>query len=116
MVRRMTPAQFKAAAEKAQRDQKRAVDKYNREVRRHNAGVKKAIDDYNREVRNYNNKARAHNREVENQRRRLRQEVARLKSRPSTTFIEYRRSTTTFVETYEAGRRIALDVPRLRSR
>lgn len=97
----MTPAQFRAAVQKAQRDQKRAVDKYNSEVRKHNAAVKKAIDNYNRAVRNYNTKARARNRDVENQRRRLRQEMARLSSRPSTTFIQYRQSTTTFVETYE---------------
>jgi len=101
MPRKMTPAQFRAAVQKAQRDQKRAIDKYNSEVRRYNAGVKKAVDDYNRTVRNYNSKARAHNREVENQRRRLRQEVARLNSRPSTAFVQYRQSTTTFVETYE---------------
>lgn len=98
----MTPAQFRAAVQKAQRDQKRAVDAYNREVRKYNAGVKKAVNDYNREVRNYNTKARAHNREVENQRRRLRQEVKRLQSRTSSTsFVQYRQSTNTFVQTYE---------------
>lgn len=97
----MTPAQIKAAMRKAQRDQKRAVDAYNRDVRKHNAGVKKAVNDYNREVRNYNTKARAHNREVENQRRRLRQEVARLNARPSsTTFVTHRASTNAFVDVY----------------
>lgn len=101
MPRKMTPAQLKAAVQKAQRDQKRAVNKYNSEVRKHNAGVKKALADHNRAVRNYNTKARAHNREVENQRRRLRQEVARLNTRPTTTFVEYRQATTKFVETYE---------------
>ncbi|HWV25658.1 MAG TPA: hypothetical protein VNZ66_00425 [Aeromicrobium sp.] len=102
MARKVTPAQFKAAMQKAQRDQKRAIDKYNHEARKYNADVKKAVNDYNREVRRYNSKARAHNREVENQRRRLRQEVARLNSRPSaTTFTAYRQSTSTFIETYE---------------
>lgn len=93
---------MRAALQKAQRDQKRAIDDYNREVRKHNAAVKKAVSDYNREVRNYNSKARAHNREVENQRRRLRQELARLNSRPSSTsFVAYRMSTKTFVEVYD---------------
>lgn len=41
MVRKMTPAQFKAAVNKAQRQQKQAIDKYNREARRHNTAVKK---------------------------------------------------------------------------
>lgn len=101
MPRKMTPAQFRAAVQKAQRDQKRAINKYNSEVRKYNAGVTKAVNDYKRAVRNYNSKARAHNREVENQRRRLRQEVARLSSRPTTTFVQYRQSTATFVDSYE---------------
>jgi hypothetical protein len=101
MARRMTPAQVRAALQKAQRDQKRAVDNYNREARKYNAAVKKAVNDYNREVRNYNSKARAHNRAVENQRRRLQQEMSRLRSRPaSTTFVSYRTSTTAFVDAY----------------
>lgn len=98
----MTPAQIRAALQKAQRDQKRAIDNYNREMRKHNAAVKKAANDYNREVRNYNSKARVHNREVENQRRRLQQEIARLNSRSSrTSFVTYRASTRTFVEIYD---------------
>jgi hypothetical protein len=101
MARRLTPAQARAALQKAQRDQKRAIDNYNREARKHNASVKRAVNDYNREVRNYNTKARAHNRSVENQRRRLQQEISRLNSRPaSTTFTEYRTSTTAFVDVY----------------
>lgn len=102
MARKMTPAQFKAAVQKAQREQKRAIDNYNREARKYNAGVKKAVSEYNREVRSYNTRARAHNREVENQRRRLRQEVARLNARPvSSTFVTYRQSTNAFVQTYD---------------
>lgn len=94
MVRRMTPAQLRAALQKAQRDQKRAVDKYN-------AALKKAVDGYNREVRTYNSKARAHNRQVENQRRRINQEIARLNARPAgVTFTTYRASTATLVQTY----------------
>jgi hypothetical protein len=100
MVRKMTPAQFKAAVNRAQRQQKQAIDKYNREARRHNAAVKKAVNDYNREVRAYNAKARAHNAKVENQRRRLDQEIRRLNSRPATTFVTYRASVETLARTY----------------
>ena len=64
--------------QKAQRDQKRAIDNYNREVRKHNAAVKQAVNKYNREVRNYNSRARTHNRKVESQRRRVQQEIQRL--------------------------------------
>ncbi|MEV0678061.1 hypothetical protein AB0I60_16250 [Actinosynnema sp. NPDC050436] len=48
----MTPAQFRAAVQKAQRDHKRAVDNFNQQARKHNAAVKKAVSDYNRDVRN----------------------------------------------------------------
>lgn len=83
------------------RKAQQAVDKYNREVRQHNAAVKKTFNDYNREVRTYNTKARAHNARVDNQRRRLDQEVRRLNSRPtSTTFVTYRSSVETLTRTY----------------
>lgn len=103
MVRRMSPAQLKAAMNKAQREQKQAVTKYNRAVDQRNAAVKKAVSDYNREVRTYNSKARAHNARVENQRRRLNQEIRRLNSLPAaTTFVTYRSSVETLVRTYAA--------------
>lgn len=101
MVRKMTPAQFKAAANKAQRQRKQAIDNYNREVRRHNSSVKKAVSDYNRDVRTYNAKARTHNAKVENQRRRLDQEVRRLRSRPTArSFTTYRSSVEALTQTY----------------
>lgn len=99
----MTPAQFRAAVNKAQRAQKQAVDKYNRAARQHNAAVKKAVGDYNRDVRTYNSQARAHNARVENQRRRLNQEIRRLNSRPTaTTFVTYRSSVEALTRTYTA--------------
>ncbi|MFE2358037.1 hypothetical protein [Streptomyces parvulus] len=100
----MTPAQFRAAMQKAQREHKRAVDSYNRQVRSYNTAVKKAVNDYNREVRNYNSKARAHNRKIENQRRRINQEIARLNARPAgTTFNTYRTSTAVLVQAYSTA-------------
>jgi hypothetical protein len=99
----MTPAQAQAAIKKAQREQKQAIDNYNREVNRYNSAVKKAVNDYNREVRAYNAKARAHNAQVENQRRRLNQEIRRLNSRPaSTVLVTYRASVETLTRSYAA--------------
>ncbi|MGY0388269.1 pPIWI-associating nuclease domain-containing protein [Nocardioides sp. WG-D5] len=98
----MTPAQFRSAVQKAQREQKQAINNYNREVRKYNAGVKKAVDTYNREARAYNAKVRRHNAKVENQRRRLNQEIQRLNSRPtSTTYVTYQTSVTTLARSYE---------------
>jgi hypothetical protein len=104
MVRKMTPAQARAAVRAAQRKTKQAIDKYNREVRQHNAAVKKAVNEYNREVRAHNTKARAHNARVENQRRRLDQEIGRLRSRPAaTTFVTYRSSVDTLTRAYDVA-------------
>lgn len=101
MVRRMTPSQFRAAAQKSEREQKRAIDNHNRDVRKNNAAAEKAVRNYNRRVREYNSKVRTHNRQVENQRRRIRQEIARLNARPpGTTFMEYRESTVALVRTF----------------
>jgi hypothetical protein len=103
MVRKVTPAQYKAAVNKAQREQKQAIDKYNREARRYNAALSKAVSDYNREARAYNARARAHNARVENQRRRLDQELRRLNSRAAArTFVTYRASVETLARTYTA--------------
>lgn len=100
----MTPAQARAAIQKAQRDQKRAVDDFNRAARKHNAAVKKAVSDHNREVRNYNSRVRARNRKAQSQRRRVRQEMQRLSARPASAgFVTIRASTETFVRQYEAA-------------
>lgn len=64
MPRRMTPAQFQSHLQQLQRQQQRAIDEYNREVRRVNDHNRRVVEDYNRQ-------ARAHN-------QRLRDEVNRL--------------------------------------
>lgn len=69
--RRLLTALLRAAVNKAQHQQKQAIDKYNREASRHSAAVRKAVNDYNRDVRTYNAKARAYNSQVRSQRRRL---------------------------------------------
>lgn len=109
----MTPAQFRSAAQKGQRDLKRAVDDHNRQVKKFNTAVdqarreqKRAVENYNREARTYNAKVRAHNQRVDSQRRRLDQEIRRLNSRPTTTtFTDLRSTTTGFVRTYEIAER-----------
>lgn len=104
MVRRMTPAQARAAMRSAQQKHKQAIDKVNREIQKRNSAIKKAVNDYNREVRAYNAKARTHNAKVENQRRRLNQEIRRLQARPtSPTLATYRTSVTTLTRTYTAA-------------
>lgn len=75
VARRMTSAQVQAEIRRLQRQQKQAVDKWNSHVRQYNAAVKQAVNDYNREVRAYNANARTHNSKIENQRRRLNQEI-----------------------------------------
>jgi Predicted pPIWI-associating nuclease len=119
MVRRMTPAQARAAMQRAARDAQRAAE---RQRQAHNEAVRKAqqaakkqqeglkrsveqqnrsIREYNRGVRQYNAKARSHNQKVENQRRRLIQELKRLQSRPVTVRVTYRSSVQHLATAYE---------------
>jgi hypothetical protein len=123
MARRMSPAEYRRAVEKynreaqahnnkvktAQREQQRAVEKYNREAQAHNNKVKtaqrerqRAVEKYNREVRQYNFKVNAHNRQVLNQRRRLLDEIRRLNARPATVSVSYRQSVQDLAVSYEA--------------
>lgn len=120
MVRRMTPAQARAAMQRAARDAQRAAERqrqaHNQAVRNAQRVAKKqqdafkrsverqdrAVRDYYREVRQYNAKARLHNQKVENQRRRLIQELKRLQSRPVTVRVTYRSSVQHLATTYEA--------------
>ena len=73
---------------------KRAVDKYNQEVRKYNRGRKRAIDDYNREVRAYNTRVRAN-------RQRISRELARLKQHSTTPrLVQFRTSVQTLHQTF----------------
>ncbi|MFC7497063.1 MULTISPECIES: hypothetical protein [unclassified Nocardioides] len=83
MVKRMTPAQARAALRRAQSQQRQAVAKYNREVDKYNRSVKKAVNDYNRE-------ARAHNARVRSNRQKLQRELNKLQSQTTTTtYVTY---------------------------
>jgi hypothetical protein len=84
---------------KAEREQRQAINRYNQDVRQHNAQVKRAVDDYNRdfnrynaalrqqkrEVDAYNRKANEHNARVRRDRQRLINELKRFERQASST-------------------------------
>lgn len=96
MARKVTPAQYK-----------QMIDKYNRDVKKHNEEVKRNINDYNRQVNkynselkrnvdNYNREIRRFNSEQERRRQKLNQAIrsfnnSRLTTRTTTT-VYYRES------------------------
>lgn len=116
MPRPMTPAEYRRAVEKynrevrdhnnkvaaAERERQRAIDRYNRDARDHNNKVVAAAKAYDREVRQYNFKVNAHNREVVNQRRRVQDEIRRLNARSATVSVTYRQSVQDLASSYEA--------------
>jgi len=90
MTKRYSSSQINNMLRKAQRDQQRAIDKHNR-------NVKNAINKYNREVRTYNARVRA-------DRQRLKTELARLSRQPIkvtvTRHVTYRASVQTLYDSY----------------
>lgn len=85
MPRRVTPSQLKSMIRQAERQQRQAIDAYNRKVRQHNVKVKRAVDEYNRDVDRYNAARRkqkrevdAYNREVDRHNARVRRDRQRL--------------------------------------
>lgn len=98
MARRVTPAQFRQIVQQMERDQKRAIDDYNRKVRKSNADRKRAVDDYNR-------KARAHNDRLRTNQLRLKREIERFnrtaaQPRITTRYVTYRRSVRSLQESF----------------
>lgn len=91
MVRKVTPAQFRAQMQQAAAKQRQAVNKYNAAVSKYNAEVKKAVATHNqneqkrkRAIETYNREVRAHNARVRNNQARLRSELTRLRNQAST--------------------------------
>ncbi len=93
----------------AQRKQRQAIDKYNRDVRQHNQKIErehqKAVSNYNAEVRRYNqsvkraidkyNQAvRTHNAQVRRDEQARKRQLAALQSRPTVRVYETLRSST----------------------
>lgn len=67
MTKRMTPSQLKNFVQQQQRKQQKAIDDYNREVRRVNQSNKQAVDKYNREVTAYNARSRGNRQRLINE-------------------------------------------------
>lgn len=95
MVRRVTPAQLRSMIQKAQQDQRRAVDDYNRKVREFNRAVEQANRQQARAVADYNRAANAHNAKVRANRARLQSELRRLGTTRSTSTVTVRYTTST---------------------
>ena len=86
VARRVSRSQIQSQLRQAEARQKQAVNKFNREVRAHNARVRvrqqQAVNRYNREVRAHNAQVRAH-------RDRLRRELQRLSRTPARVTVQY---------------------------
>jgi len=78
----MSRSQIQSQLRQVAARQQRAVDDYNRAVRKYNSGVRRAVDTYNRDVRAHNTKVRAN-------RERLRRELTRLTASPGSTAYGY---------------------------
>lgn len=96
MVKRINLSQFRSKLRQIEAKQRQAIAQYNQKVRQYNQSVRNlqgAIDRYNREVRAYNSRQRQH-------RQRVQTELARLRSRPSSTNVQFRTSVTSLHESY----------------
>ena len=94
MAKRISPSQFRQLVNKVNRENKRAVDNYNREVKKHNSAVKKNIANYNREVRKFNA-------EQERKRLKLNQAIRSFNSSRTTQTIVYRQSVVRLERSYQ---------------
>lgn len=93
MARKITPSQLRRQLRQDQSEQKRAVDKYNQEVRRHNRKVDKAVNQHNSEVRRHNARVRANRRKVAS-------ELNKLRSGSTTVRYQTLRSSTLALNTH----------------
>lgn len=117
MARRVTPAQYRSMVQQAQRKQKQAIDKYNREARQHNQSVNREVAKANREITAHNQKVRreinkfnsdvrAHNYRVRANRSRLQSELKKLASRAkSSSFASQQTSVRLVANAYHAVER-----------
>lgn len=92
MVRRVSPSQWNSMVRQMQSKQREAIRKHNRAVDDYNRQLKRAVDAHNQNVRDtkravdkYNREVRAHNTRVRNDRQRLATAVNRLNSQPRTS-------------------------------
>jgi hypothetical protein len=99
MPQRISMSQWNSQIRQMQQRQRQAINNYNNTVRRvvndYNNTVRRAVNDYNRDVR-------AHNSAVRANQQRLRNELARLNSRPVThvRYVSYRASVRTLHQSF----------------
>ena len=98
MAKKFNASQFKTQIRKLEREQKKAIDDYNRAVRKYNADVKKQVNAYNRSVRAYNSAVR-HNKQI------IDREIRKLNSQP-VVHTSYRVSTNVMQQHYAAITRV----------
>lgn len=102
MVRRVSLNQYQSMLRQAAREQQRALDEYNRRVRKFNAQQDQRRREFNRAIDAYNRKARADNALVDRNRRELRDAIVRLgQSRIAVRSAVYYRSTLLVHQRYE---------------
>ena len=75
MARKVTPSQLNSIIRRAQSQQRQAVQKINREIDRVNRANKKVVDDYNREVRRHNSRVQANRQKLATAIQRIEQEA-----------------------------------------
>lgn len=100
MPRTISASQLRSKLQQAQRKQKQAIDKYNRDVRKHNQNVVQQRRKLSSAINTYNSDVRKHNARVRANQSRLRSEVARLSSSSSGRFRDVRASTTRLTTAY----------------
>lgn len=107
MARKVTPAQYKAMIDKYNREVKRHNQKVNQEINKYNQEVKKYKADRKRQIDNYNQQVKKVNAQREKHRQQLNQAIRKFNSSQSVTTTVYYR---------ESVRRLENDYTNLESR
>lgn len=121
MARRMTISEYNNYLRRLQREQRKAIDDYNRQVRNHNQKVqreqRKAIEDYNRKAKahnqkvnlerkkaidRYNKEVKSYNQRIKSNIHRLRNEIAKVNRISSPEYNTYQTSVASLNAYYEA--------------
>ncbi|MFY0629154.1 MAG: hypothetical protein JXR05_02165 [Flavobacteriaceae bacterium] len=95
MARKVTPAQYKAMIDKYNREVKRHNQKVNREINKYNQEVKKHNSERKRQIDNYNREVRKVNAQREKNRQQLNQAIRKFnnsRTATTTTTVYYRES------------------------
>jgi len=101
MLRRITLAQYNAKVRQHNRDVKRAVTKYNSEVRAYNNEVRKRRRAYLDAVAQYNRRVNTYNAQVRSNRAKLLQQAKALQSSTSIRYVDVKQSTVELLQRFE---------------